>query len=184
MNTNDIRYIKTHNNINDAVVSLLRQKKFDKIYVKDICDTAKISRGTFYLHYVDKYDLVNQNLQQFITLSTQLINNPKVRTIENLMLLTLNRLKTDGQIAALLLSKNGSPEIQEQCKNFFKQNVRTKILPFLSLELNSELEEDYTVAFLVNGIFGLLQQWVNNGEKEDPAFVVQLMKKWIPYDFK
>ncbi|MGX4764182.1 TetR/AcrR family transcriptional regulator [Holzapfeliella sp. JNUCC 72] len=109
MNTNDIRYIKTHNNINDAVVSLLRQKKFDKIYVKDICDTAKISRGTFYLHYVDKYDLVNQNLQQFITLSTQLINNPKVRTIENLMLLTLNRLKTDGQIAALLLSKNGSP---------------------------------------------------------------------------
>lgn len=109
MNTNDIRYIKTHNNINDAVVSLLRQKKFDKISVKDICDTAKISRGTFYLHYVDKYDLVNQNLQQFITLSTQLINNPKVRTIENLMLLTLNRLKTDGQIAALLLSKNGSP---------------------------------------------------------------------------
>ncbi|MGX4764181.1 TetR-like C-terminal domain-containing protein [Holzapfeliella sp. JNUCC 72] len=74
--------------------------------------------------------------------------------------------------------------MQEQCKNFFKQNVRTKILPFLSLELNSELEEDYTVAFLVNGIFGLLQQWVNNGEKEDPAFVVQLMKKWIPYDFK
>lgn len=54
----------------------------------------------------------------------------------------------------------------------------------MSLELNSELEEDYTVAFLVNGIFGLLQQWVNNGEKEDPAFVVQLMKKWIPYDFK
>ncbi|MGZ2546862.1 TetR/AcrR family transcriptional regulator [Staphylococcus saprophyticus] len=33
---------------------------FDEISVKDICKLAEISRGTFYLHYQDKYDLVSK----------------------------------------------------------------------------------------------------------------------------
>lgn len=45
--------------IREAFFELLREKGFDKISVADICRIAEINRGTFYLHYVDKYDLLD-----------------------------------------------------------------------------------------------------------------------------
>lgn len=56
----DSRYLKTKNKINEAMLTLLRNKKFDQISVKNICDTAKISRSAFYQHYKDKYDFVEK----------------------------------------------------------------------------------------------------------------------------
>ena len=45
--------------IREAFFELLREKGFDKMSVADICRRADINRGTFYLHYVDKYDLLD-----------------------------------------------------------------------------------------------------------------------------
>ena len=45
--------------IREAFFELLREKGFEKMSVADICRIADINRGTFYLHYVDKYDLLD-----------------------------------------------------------------------------------------------------------------------------
>lgn len=57
MNQNDLRVIKTKQNIENSFVSLLEQKDFHKITVQDILDKALINRTTFYKHYADKYQL-------------------------------------------------------------------------------------------------------------------------------
>ena len=54
-----MRVIKTNHAIKEAFLALLKKKSFDNISVKNLCDTAMISRGTFYLHYQDKYDLAD-----------------------------------------------------------------------------------------------------------------------------
>lgn len=54
----DARIIKTKRNTLNALKRLLKRKKFADISVKDICIEGNVSRGTFYLHYKDKYDLV------------------------------------------------------------------------------------------------------------------------------
>nr|WP_249923534.1 TetR family transcriptional regulator [Paenibacillus odorifer] len=47
---------------------MLLEDRFDKITVKAITEKADISRKTFYLHYVDKYNLldtiVNKQLEE------------------------------------------------------------------------------------------------------------------------
>lgn len=43
----------TENHICNAFLKLLKVKEFEKISVADICRTANISRGTFYVHYRD-----------------------------------------------------------------------------------------------------------------------------------
>lgn len=58
-NSTDLRIIKTNRAIKEAFLTLLKQKSFDNISVKNLCDMAMISRGTFYLHYQDKYDLAD-----------------------------------------------------------------------------------------------------------------------------
>lgn len=62
----DIRYQRTHKSILQAMIELLKVKNFDQITVKDICEQAQISRSGFYLHYLDKFDLVEKYQLYFI----------------------------------------------------------------------------------------------------------------------
>lgn len=55
----DARIVKTRRDLRAALLSLLRKDKFDKISVSDICAEAMVNRMTFYKHYKDKYDLLN-----------------------------------------------------------------------------------------------------------------------------
>lgn len=65
----DLRVIKTKRNIEETFLSLLEKSTFEHITVKQILEAALISKGTFYAHYLDKYDLaeklVARALQEF-----------------------------------------------------------------------------------------------------------------------
>ena len=54
----DLRILRTRKSIQDAFLSLLQEKEFSKITVRDITDRAFINRNTFYLHYSDKENLL------------------------------------------------------------------------------------------------------------------------------
>lgn len=62
----DRRIIRTKKEIFNALTLLLEQKTIDEITVKEITDLAGVNRGTFYLHYVDKYDLMEKSVNQLI----------------------------------------------------------------------------------------------------------------------
>ncbi|MGQ4574070.1 TetR/AcrR family transcriptional regulator [Leuconostoc pseudomesenteroides] len=69
----DIRIIKTRQNIEKAFVSLLNEKSFKLITINDICKRALTSRSTFYLHYLDKYDLLNQLFDQQLSVFSTIV---------------------------------------------------------------------------------------------------------------
>lgn len=56
----DLRIEKTRRAIKNAFLTLLRTKKLEQITVKELCSQAEISKGTFYLHYHDLYDLCDR----------------------------------------------------------------------------------------------------------------------------
>ncbi|EOL47152.1 hypothetical protein RV11_GL002674 [Enterococcus phoeniculicola] len=64
--TTDLRVLRTKKNIHQAMISLLTEKSFDKITINDISKKADISRGTFYLHYQDKYELVEKYQEELL----------------------------------------------------------------------------------------------------------------------
>lgn len=55
---NDIRYTVTNEIIKNSLKSIMENKPINKIKIIDICKEANISRTTFYNHYVDIYDLI------------------------------------------------------------------------------------------------------------------------------
>ncbi|HPI99550.1 MAG TPA: TetR/AcrR family transcriptional regulator [Enterococcus sp.] len=56
----DVRVQRTMKKITQALIVLLKEKNLGEITVKEIITKAKISRGTFYLHYQDKNDLIQK----------------------------------------------------------------------------------------------------------------------------
>ena len=63
----DRRIRKTKSSIKKAFTQLLKEKKLDKITIRDITTQADVNRGTFYLHYEDKYILLN-DMEDFVFL--------------------------------------------------------------------------------------------------------------------
>lgn len=59
------QYQRTNKAIRRAFMELLRQKNFDKITVQDILDETPVTRGTFYAHFRDKYDIAEQMQSEF-----------------------------------------------------------------------------------------------------------------------
>lgn len=62
----DLRVIKTRYLIKNAFATLINEKGFINITVNDIADNAMINRSTFYLHYADKFDLLQKTIDEAI----------------------------------------------------------------------------------------------------------------------
>ena len=56
--TKDRRIQKTINLLHEALRSLIQEKPYDEIVVREILDRANVGRSTFYMHFSDKDDLL------------------------------------------------------------------------------------------------------------------------------
>ncbi len=64
--SNSPSFIRTDNAIMHAFISLLKRKSFEKITVQDILDKTPVTRGTFYAHYHDKYEIAEKMLEKYL----------------------------------------------------------------------------------------------------------------------
>ena len=55
----DSRVTRSKRDLRNAFMELIKTQPFEKISVTDICKTAMINKMTFYKHYQDKYDLLD-----------------------------------------------------------------------------------------------------------------------------
>lgn len=55
----DVRITRSKRDLRNAFFELVKTRSFDKITVTDICRIATINKMTFYKHYQDKYDLLD-----------------------------------------------------------------------------------------------------------------------------
>lgn len=64
--TLDPRQERTRAALRDALVDLLTEREFDAISVSQLCRRAGIARPTFYLHYKEKGDILQDHVEQFL----------------------------------------------------------------------------------------------------------------------
>lgn len=65
-NVKDRRIQKTQDLLRGALVSLIGEKSYDSIVVKEILDRANVGRSTFYMHFRDKDDLLVSGIHDML----------------------------------------------------------------------------------------------------------------------
>lgn len=70
----DLRTIKTQQNIQSHFLKLLETYNFKDITIKSLINECKINRSTFYRNYEDKYDLIYKITEELITKFKKNIN--------------------------------------------------------------------------------------------------------------
>jgi AcrR family transcriptional regulator len=189
MNKNESKYFNTALKMNDALISLLEKKDFEYITIKDICSKAKVNRSTFYLHYTNTYDLLEE-------------------VIDGLNKSFNDHLKTDESVESILNSKNLDDLylIKDQFLipylSFIKDNLKiykavrcnqnlfntnkvyekmfsSVFSPILNRFGLEEKWHKYVMDFYINGISSLILDWVNNNCCDDIFELCDLIKGLI-----
>lgn len=62
----DRRIQKTLKLLREALVSLIAEKPYDSIVVKEILDRANVGRSTFYTHFRDKDELLSSGIHDML----------------------------------------------------------------------------------------------------------------------
>lgn len=71
----DRRTRYTRQTIKDSLLSLMQKKPFSKITVTEICRLSEINRGTFYLHYYDLDDVLDEILENAVQDTTHVFDH-------------------------------------------------------------------------------------------------------------
>ncbi len=71
----DRRIQKTQKLLHEALVSLMHEKSYDSIVVKEILNRANVGRSTFYTHFRDKDELLVSGIHEMLR-SVQLTELP------------------------------------------------------------------------------------------------------------
>ena len=130
-----------------------------------------LNRGTFYLHYKDIFDLVEQiETEMFEELQYIIDSHPaKEMNDEPLPLLEdiFNFLKENSIMATALISKNGDIAFVNKLKYLIKEKCFCDWEIFFNKNKNDDIF-NYFYNYLVSGCIGLFETWLNNGLKETP----------------
>ncbi len=72
---NDVRVVKTRQKLRSALLMVLEKKRIEDLSIAEVCRAAGVNRNTFYSHYCDLYELLEEvkttYLKYFINQLTQ-----------------------------------------------------------------------------------------------------------------
>lgn len=176
----DLRIQRTELFIKNAFLHLLEEQPFEKIQVNDIARRAMINRSTFYLHYRDKYDLLNQLKAQLI----QEIAGFTDALTRDIVIVCRQTHTPLPHLLALLSYVEDLPAffrlVADRDPSFYHrigQLTQQKVL-FLFPELQQgALPEEYGEAILTSLLRCVIEQWISRDLKESKEQVALLLTR-------
>lgn len=154
----DRRIQKTRQAIMDALIELMALKDFERITINEIAEKANVNRGTIYLHYVDKYALLNECIEESLAC---LVKNcvPRHETTEGAkesIKATFEYMENHAFLYTTLLKNNGISTFRNQLTKMMQQNFESQIDMNGS---NRDLPKDILVQFFASAIASVFEWW-------------------------
>ena len=177
--TGDQRTRMTKMLIRKAFTELLEQKPIQNISIRELCELAGINRGTFYAHYQDIYDLLEQieeemtkdfekSLEPLLEIEGEKLTPVQITTG------VFQCLKDNADICTVTLGDYGDKEFALRLVGMGREKCLEAYSKYFARASQKEIEFFY--AFASSGCIGLLRQWLKEGMKtnaEEVAFMAE-----------
>lgn len=175
----DLRVVKTNAALIGAFEELLREKPFEKITVKTICDRALVSRATFYAHYRDKYELFHAVISaRFDTFDEGGITHAD--SFENGFADLLAFLRDDEMLRHRTSIGAIDFEIAELVTNVLSARVLEQIDNGAWRLKNPQIDASFAVTYIAYGVAGVVASWIRGGREQserEVAHTIALLLK-------
>ena len=145
--------------LKESLIELMEDDPVGKITIKEICGNADVNRSTFYLHYRDQYELL-QEIENELILEVQ-NHLEKIdsdyNSIQYLHELLLY-IKNNADIFRILLCRQNNIGFQMTFSEVTLKNLQLN----LALDCSASLS-GYVYTYLITGSTAVIKQWIESG---------------------
>ncbi len=177
----DMRVVKTRRDLCNALIELLAEYPMGSITVQEICEVALVNRMTFYKHYADKYDLLDDCVNAVKKQALQRID--KVASLENnaenyckVLMATVVDVCYEKQDIIKRLPVEENVIAAARIKAILQSDVEALVSKLIG-DKSSSLPISYLASFIVGGLYQAILQWLN---EENPVERSVLIKALYP----
>jgi AcrR family transcriptional regulator len=177
----DLRVIRTRGLIRDAFIKLMDERGFLNITVNDIADGAMINRSTFYLHYTDKYELLQKTVDEAIETiigsvepQAHLLNGkPDYESFLQNLSMILKTFEKDALLYKIILNDKEALGISRKLESSLKNKLES-CFPY-----QFSISRDLFVELVSSLYVSTIRWWLNNDMKYSPSFLAKELVKFF-----
>ncbi|MFB5675190.1 TetR/AcrR family transcriptional regulator [Paenibacillus terreus] len=173
----DRRILKTQEALKKAVIELMTEKSFDEITIQDLSDRANVSRGTIYLHYQDKYDLLDKLIEAHMNELREICLSSADLEYVEAELLWFEYFERHYLFFSTMLASKGAP--------FFRTRFLELVVSVLHEDScqtegrNEEFHSDLVIEFFASAIVGIVEWWFKNEKPYSPQVMAEQVGKLL-----
>ena len=190
MNKNESKYFSTAEKMDSALMEILKTKSFEYITVSEICKKAGVNRSTFYLHYENTRDLLEETIRNMTDdFISYFVPDGKISPInfEESQKDKLVFISEEYLIPYLLYFRENRKiflTVFENGKLFGFEETYEKLFnnifnPILDVFKFPESERKYVMAFYLNGINSIIMEWIKEDCVKPEKEVVKIINDCI-----
>jgi len=178
-----------------ALLALLDRKDFEYITVSEVCAEAKVNRSTFYLHYENTKDLLDETIRHIIdeflayfpVELTGIAHRFHHVDRENLLFITeeyirpyLTYVRDNRRVFSTAMKHSDVLAFGEIYRNMFQYIFN----PILERFQVPEPQRRYLMMFYLNGINAIVQEWICSNCEDDLEEIGRIIIHCVvPADF-
>jgi len=176
---NNQRYQRTRADIIACFIGMLEETPPEKITVADICRAAKINRSTFYGHFTDVYDLMDQAERTVFDELDRQLDQWMGRPGVDVFRLFVDHVRDNKEFYAAYLGRNkGEPVFARMAEYRLSGNERLTH-PQQSI---SPTQLEYRLRFFGAGYDAMIKLWIERGCKESPEELRSVFEPFMSTD--
>lgn len=182
---------ETKQAIKKTLIQQIEEVGFERVTVKNLALAANINRGTFYLHYKDKFEVMEDLQQELLKELERYVKN--VQPVEAFHTVKTGKLyqpfveifqciKRHAKVFRVFLGEQGSPIFINKMKKVFSNHILNSLSLIQEEMLDPEFRQ-YLQAFLSSAILGVIQEWLDSDNEdirvEEMATIHFRLKRFI-----
>lgn len=181
----DRRSTRTQRSLSEALVELIKEKRFDEITVQNVLDRADVGRSTFYSHFRDKEDLFQKDWERFLDGFAQHIDWEKAGSGSFVPVVYLFRHLQEFQpfYKSLVRSqktdaifKSGVSYLSNKVESALSSRLRGKPTPVIPIPILAN--------YLANELFALLKWWLDHDLPHSPERMDEIFHELVTPTFR
>ncbi|MFB7139377.1 TetR/AcrR family transcriptional regulator [Gottfriedia sp. NPDC056225] len=173
----DPRIIRTRQLIKDAFIDLLQEMDLNKITVNRIAERATVNRVTFYLHYRDIQDMMeNMALEMGEKLGQIMRDSTNYKSIEETdsvkLLKLLEHIAQNAKFYKVVLASTKTPIFTEQLLKIITETI-TQRREIDSLHIKTDIQKDIIIWYGSSALIGTIVSWLRNDMPYTPQYLAK-----------
>jgi AcrR family transcriptional regulator len=182
----DRRILRTRESIRDAMINLIEEVGFESIAIKDIANRANINRGTFYLHYHDKFDLLDQTENEIVEDLKEILIKESNWGIEEylyadmplpVIVTIFEYFKSRSRIMHAILGLKANPSFQGRMRKAIESNLQALGLSIPEDNTQYSVPARYFISYISAAHMGVIQSWLYAGCQESPEEMAVILSQ-------